>query len=451
MSTESLIAQDRAHLIHPVIAMRAHEQRGVTILQSGQGCYLTDIDGNTLLDGFAGLWCVNVGYGQESIVKAATEQMQRLPYATGYFHFGNEPAIRLAAQLAELAPGDLNHVFFTLGGSDAVDTVIRLVRYYNNALGRPDKKHFIALQNGYHGSSSSASGLTALPVFHDKFDVPMPWQHHISSPFPYRHPDGPDAQAVIDASVRELRAKVEQIGRDKVAAFIFEPIQGSGGVVVPPMGYGLAMQQVCRELDILFITDEVITAFGRTGPMFACEHEGLTPDFMTIAKGLTSGYSPMGAALVSDRIYQVLADAAPEGVPLGHGMTYSGHPVSAAVGLEVLRLYQEGGLLENGKRSGAYFEKRLAEFSSHPLVGEVRARGLLGAIELVSDKKTKAKPAASTRIGEKLARAGYDNGLIFRAFADGVLGFAPAICITEQEIDLMIERIGLTLDTITEL
>lgn len=448
MLSNSLIEQDRAHLIHPLVSLRGHEERGVTVLQSAKGCFVTDREGNILLDGFAGLWCVNAGYGQESIVEVAAEQMRRLPYATEYFHYGSEPAILLAAKLADLAPGDLNHVFFTLGGSDAVDTVIRHVRYYNNALGRAEKKHFIALENGFHGSSSNGSGLTALPVFHDKFDVPMPWQHHIPSPFPYRHADGPDGQAIIDASVKALHRKVDEIGKDKVAAFICELVQGSGGVIVPPVGFAAAMQQACRDLDILFIVDEVITGFGRTGPMFACEHEGLEPDFMTLAKGLTSGYSPMGAALVSDRVYDVLADAAPEGVPFGHGLTYSGHPVSAAVGLEVIRLYEEGGLIENGKRVGAYFESRLAEFRDHPLVGDVRSKGLLAALELVTDKRTKTRPDASTKIGPRLAKAGYDNGLIFRANADATMAFAPPLCITREEVDLMIDRIEKTLQCV---
>lgn len=451
MPSNNLIEQDKAHLIHPMVSLRTHEERGVTVLQSAKGCFVTDIEGNTLLDGFSGLWCVNAGYGQESVIEAAAEQMRCLPYATGYFHFGSEPAIKLATKLAELSPGDLNHVFFTLGGSDAVDTVIRMVRYYNNALGRHEKKHFIALESGFHGSSSSGAGLTAISVFHDKFDLPMPWQHHIPSPNSYRHPAGPDGQAIIDASVKALYQKVDEIGKDKVAAFICELVQGSGGVLIPPVGFATAMQKACRDLGILFIVDEVITAFGRTGPMFACEHEGLEPDFITIAKGLTSGYSPMGAALVSDKIYEVIADAAPEGVPFGHGLTYSGHPVSAAVGLAVIRLYQEGGLVENGKRSGAYFAKRLAEFKGHPLVGDVRSMGLLGAIEIVADKTTKAKFTADKNVGARLAKAGYDNGLIFRAFPDGVMAFAPPICITESEVDLLIERIAKTLATIDDL
>ncbi|WP_282042425.1 aminotransferase class III-fold pyridoxal phosphate-dependent enzyme [Halomonas alimentaria] len=449
MLDNSLEALDRAHLVHPVVALRAHERRGVTVLESGKGCYLSDNQGNELLDGFAGLWCVNAGYGHKSVVAAAAEQMERLPYATGYFHYGSEPAIRLAAELAELAPRDLDHVFFTLGGSDAVDSVIRLVRYYWNAKGEPNKKHFIALEAGYHGSSSNGSGLTALPMFHDKFDVPMPWQHHIPSPNPYRHPAGPDGNAVIAASVQALRDKVAEVGPDKVAAFIMEPIQGSGGVIVPPDGFAKAMETTCRELGILFIVDEVITAFGRTGPMFACEHEGLNPDFMTIAKGLTSGYAPMGAVLMAKHIYDVIADAASDGVPLGHGLTYSGHPVSAAVGLEVLKLYR-GGMIENSIKVGAYFEERLRFFRDHPLVGDIRSKGLLAAIELVSDKKTKAKFPSEKKLASKLSEAGYRNKLIFRAFPDGTLGFAPPICITETEIDLLIDRVDATLKVISE-
>ena len=447
MLSNRLVEDDRAHLIHPVAALRAHERRGVTVLRSGKGCYLTDSAGHTLLDGFAGLWCVNTGYGHESIVEAAMEQMRRLPYATGYFHFGSEPAIRLAAKLAQLAPGDLDHVFFTLGGSDAIDTVIRMVRYYNNALGRTARKHFISLERGYHGSSSNGAGLTALPLFHDKFDLPRSWQHYIPSPYPYRHPCGPDPDAIIAASVQALHDKVAELGSGTVAAFLCEPVQGSGGVIVPPKGFLTAMQNACRALGILFVVDEVITGFGRTGPMFACEHEGLEPDIMTVAKGLTAGYAPMGAVILSDRIYQVIADGAAEDVPFGHGFTYSGHPVSAAVGLEVLRLY-EGGLIDNGKRVGDYFGRRLAELGDHPLVGDVRGQGLLAAVELVVDKETKRKPAKSLKLSARLSDEGYRNGLIFRAFGDDIIGLAPPLCITESEVDLLVERLVRTLDSL---
>jgi adenosylmethionine-8-amino-7-oxononanoate aminotransferase len=320
-SNRSLQDLDRDHLIHPVSAYRAHEARGVTVLQSGRGMYLTDADGRELLDAFAGLWCVNVGYGQESIVEAASEQMRRLPYATGYFDFGSEPAIRLAHRLAELAPPGLDRVYFTLGGSDAVDSAIRFIVHYFNALGKSAKKQFIALERGYHGSSSVGSGLTGLPAFHRNFDVPRTWQHHLPAPFPYRSEVGSDPQAIIARSVADLKAKVAELGADTVAAFFCEPILGSGGVIVPPVGWLKAMRETCTELGILFVADEVITGFGRTGPMFACEDEDVAPDLMTVAKGLTSGYAPMGAVLMSEEVYGVLADAAPADVPIGHGFT----------------------------------------------------------------------------------------------------------------------------------
>jgi putrescine---pyruvate transaminase len=452
MLANDLVELDRRHLIHPVTAWRQHEERGVTVIESGAGSYVTDNRGRVLLDGFAGLWCVNAGYGHESVVQAATEQMRRLPYATGYFGFGSEPAIRLAARLAELTPGDLNHVYFTLGGSDAVDSAVRFIQNLYRATGRPEKRHMIALGRGYHGSTSTGSGLTALPIFHQNFDGPSVFQHHIPSPYPYRNPAGSSAEAVIASSVAALRAKVEELGgQGRVAAFFCEPIQGSGGVIVPPDGWLRAMREACRELDILFVADEVITGFGRTGPMFGCEHEGVVPDIMTVAKGLTSGYVPMGAVILSDAVYRAIADANPPGASIGHGFTYSAHPVSAAVGLEVLKLYTEGGLVENGQRVGRYLMERLGGLSDHPLVGEVRGRGMLAAVELVVDKHRKTKPDPAVGLGAKLFEHGYENGLIFRAFADDVIGFAPPLCFTRDDVDLLVERLRRTLNQALEI
>lgn len=448
--SNSLVELDRRHLIHPVTPPRAHEARGVTLLESGKGMFLRDAEGRELLDAFAGLWCVNIGYGHDSVVKAAAEQMSRLPYATGYFHFGNEPAVRLAARLVELAPRGLERVYFTLGGSDAVDSAIRFIIHYFNATGRPAKKNIIALERGYHGSTMMGSGLTALPVFHRNFDVPRPWQHHIPSPYPYRNPEGGDAEAIIARSVAELKAKVAELGVDTVAAFFCEPVQGSGGVIVPPRGWLAAMRQACTELDILFVADEVITGFGRTGPMFACESEEVSPDLMTLAKGLTAGYSPMGAVLMSERIYTGIADGAAPDVPVGHGFTYSAHPVSAAVGLEVLRLYTEGGILANGQSVARRFTDGLAALADHPLVGDARNAGLLGALELVADKRTKARFDPALKVPDRLARIGYDNGLIFRAFGDGVIGLAPALCCTQDEMELLLARLKGTLDRLLE-
>jgi adenosylmethionine-8-amino-7-oxononanoate aminotransferase len=450
MPASPLIALDREHLIHPLANFREHERKGVTVLESGRGAYLRDIHGNELLDAFSGLWCVNVGYGQESIVRAAAEQMSRLPYATGYFDFGSEPAIRLAARLIELAPASLRHVYFTLGGSDAVDAAVRYITHYYNSIGLPRKKHFIALERGYHGSSSLGSGLTALPSFHFNFDVPQPNQHHIPSPYPYRNAVGDDPQAIINASVAALRARVNALGAEHVAAFFCEPIQGSGGVIVPPRGWLKAMSDACRELDILFVVDEVITGFGRTGPLFACQAEGVEPDLMTLAKGLTAGYAPMGALLMSGRVYDGIADGSGKNAVVGHGQTYSAHPVSAAIALEVLRLYHEGGFLANGVAQAPRFEQGLQQLRTHPLVGDARQRGLLGALELVADKATRRRFDPSLRLSERITQIAYRNGVVFRAFSDNILGFAPALCFRASDFDLLFERLERILDEALE-
>ncbi len=448
MLSNSLVELDRAHLVHPVASYRGHEQAGVRVLKSAKGATVTDASGHQMLDGFAGLWCVNAGYGHESIVEAAARQMRELPYATGYFSLGSEPAIRLAAELAERTPGDLNHVYFTLGGSDAVDSTVRFIRYYYHSLGKPAKDQFISLEQGYHGSSTVGAGLTALPVFHAGFGMPLDWQHKIPTHYAYRNPVGTDPQAIIAASVKALRAKVEEIGAERVAAFYAEPIQGSGGVLVPPTGWMKAMRDVCTELDILFVADEVITGFGRTGPLFACSEDGIVPDLMTTAKGLTSGYVPMGAVFLSEKVYQTIADGA-GAAAIGHGYTYSAHPVSAAVGLEVLRLY-ENGLLENGVKAGARLMAGLQALSSHPLVGDVRGRGMLAAIELVVDKERKTPLPAAADPSRRIFDRAWNNGLVIRAFGNGVLGYAPPLCCTDAEIDAIVERTAKTLDQTLE-
>jgi adenosylmethionine-8-amino-7-oxononanoate aminotransferase len=441
LERQALLDLDRRHWVHPVVSLRQHEAIGSTVWRSAEGVHLIDIDGRRVQDAFSGLWCVNAGYGHPSIVAAATEQLSRLPYATGYFHFASEPAIRLAARLCDLAPRGLTRVLFGQGGSDAVDTAVRMVRYFFNATGRPQKKHFIGLQRGYHGSSTTGSGLTALPVFHRHFDVPSAQQHHIASPYPYRHPDGPDESAVLASTIHALEAKVDELGADNVAAFICEPIQGSGGVIVPPAGFLRAMRDACDRLDILLIVDEVITGFGRTGPMFACEDEGVSPDILTLAKGLTSGYAPMSATLISENLYQGIAQGGDEDTPIGHGQTYSGHPVSAAIANAVLDLYLDGGLLEQGRRVGTYFMRRLRELEELPHVGEVRGRSLLAAVEFVHDKASKAKPPAAAKLGQRVLKHAFDDGLVFRAFADDILGFAPALNYTEEDVDVLIVKL----------
>ncbi|WP_335948224.1 aspartate aminotransferase family protein [Salipiger bermudensis] len=447
MLTNSLVELDRQHLVHPVSSFRGHEARGVRVLRSAKGATVTDSEGRELLDGFAGLWCVNAGYGHESVVEAAADQMRKLPYATGYFDLGAEAPIRLAAELAERSPGDLNHIYFSLGGSDAVDSTIRFIRYYWHAKGQPQRDQFISVEQGYHGSTSMGAGLTALPGFHEGFGIPYQWQHKISSHYAYRNP-AQTAEEIVAASVAELRAKVAEIGEDKVAAFYVEPIQGSGGILVPPKGWMKAMRDACAELEILFVADEVITAFGRTGPLFACEDEGIVPDLMTTAKGLTSGYVPMGAVFMRDHVYETIADGA-GAKAVGHGFTYSAHPVSAAVALEVLYLY-EGGLLENGRKAGARLMAGLETLRDHPLVGDVRGRGMLAAVELVTDKEQKTPLPASVQPATRLFDRAWEQGLIVRSFPQGIFGYAPPLCCTEAEIDAIVERTRTVLDQTLE-
>ncbi|MBX4958763.1 aspartate aminotransferase family protein [Rhizobium lentis] len=448
MYSNSLIELDRAHLIHPVASYRSHEKHGVRVLASAKGATVTDASGKQLIDGFAGLWCVNAGYGHDSIVEAAARQMRELPYATAYFGLGSEPAIRLAGELADRTPGNLNHVYFTLGGSDAVDSTVRFIRYYWNARGRPERDQFISVEQGYHGSSTVGAGLTALPAFHAGFGLPFDWQHKIPSHYAYRNPVGDSPQAIIEASLAALKSKVKAIGPERVAAFYVEPIQGSGGVLVPPKGWLKAMREFCREHDILFVADEVITGFGRTGPLFACSEEGVVPDFMTTAKGLTSGYVPMGAVFMADHVYETIAEGA-GAAAIGHGYTYSAHPVSAAVGLEVLKLY-ENGLLDNGIKAGKRLMQGLESLRNHPLVGDVRGRGMLAAIELVVDKANRTPLPASADPARRIFDRAWENGLVIRAFANGILGYAPPLCCTDAEIDAIVERTRLTLDETLE-
>ena len=442
IATNAIQEMDK-YWIHPLSNWADQEARGPSrVIESAKGLWFRAMDGTEIFDAFSGLWCVNTGYGHDSIVAVAAEQMRKLPYAPAFFGQAYESGARLAEALGERGPGDCRHVYFTPGGgSDANDTAIRFVQYHNNILGLPEKKHFIALDRGYHGVSTTSSGLTALPLFHKHFDVPSPLQHHIPTPSPYRHPQGHDPAAVVSTTIEALRRKVAELGADKVAAFICEPIPASGGVHVPPVGFMKALQAACRELDIMLIVDEVITGFGRTGPLFASSTEEIAPDFMTVAKGLTAGYVPMGGVFVSDKVFRRIADATPSGVPIGHGHTYSAHPVAAAVGLEVLRLYEEGGILKNSQAIGPYFLNRLDDLRDLPLVGDVRGRGLLAAIELVSDKATKLPIDPGCKIAELLLRAADRHRILFRAYADGVIALAPALCITKNEVDILVERL----------
>lgn len=429
-------------LVHPMSVLRTAEEEGGPVYRSGEGAFLTDTRGHTVIDGFAGLWCVSLGYGRQSIVDAVTEQLSRLPYATCFFNEATECMLALSARLGEILPGDLRHSMFTLGGSDADDTAMKIALYYHALRGEGSRVNVISLERGYHGSSWAGAGLCGLPAMHEHFGLPFPNQHHIPSHYLNRMIDDIDPADQIAAARDALEAKILELGPETVAAFICELIQGAGGVIVPPDGLVPALREVCRKYGVLFVADEVITGFCRTGPMFASERENLQPDIMTLAKGLTSGYVPLGATVVTDRIYQTMAEKAPASSVFSHGYTYSGHPVGAAAANECIRIY-ETEILPRAGAVGDYFQATMRErFSDHPWITDVRGRGMLLAVEF---SKCKSVYEPFPEIADILRSRAYENGLRVRVFGNGTVGFAPPLICSTGEIDLIADRFDHTL------
>lgn len=427
-------------LIHPMSVLEDSMDRG-HVYRTANGVRLTDDKGHEVLDGFSGLWCVNLGYSDHRLIKAAKEQLQLLPYATCFFNESSEPVERLAAALADKFPGSLNHTHFTLGGSDAVDSAIKIALYYHSLKGSPDRKHVISLSNGYHGSSWAGAGVTGLPNMHEHFSLPFPCQHKIEGHFHRRYGSERDPQDHIRSAKAALESKIAEIGSDNVAVFICEPIQGGGGVVVPPDGLLPALRKICRQHDILFIADEVVTGFYRTGSLLASEYEELAPDMVTVAKGITSGYIPLGAVSVTDDIFNVIARSGPEGTVFSHGFTYSGHPVAAAVANECLRIYEDE-IRPKIQDLGDYFQNSMKEFQSHDWVSDVRGRGMVLAVELSkADERYEPFP----EITDALRRTAYCNGLRMRVFGNGTAGFAPPLVCERRDIDQIVERFHKTL------
>lgn len=443
LKNEPLEAWDRDHFFHPSTAMGAHA-RGETshrIIEGGSGVYITDSTGKTSLDGFAGLYCVNVGYGRSEIADAISEQAHKLSYYHSYVGHASEPAIRLSQMIAERAPEGLNHTYFGLSGSDANETNIKLVWYVNNILGRPEKKKIISRWRGYHGSGVMTGSLTGLALFHNKFDLPRAPILHTEAPYYYRREN-------LDQSPEEFSQhcadKLEELilaeGPDTVAAFIGEPALGTGGLVPPPPGYWEKIQAVLKEYDVMLIADEVVTGFGRLGTMFGSVHYGMDPDLITIAKGLTSAYAPLSGTIVHDRVWKVLEQGSDELGPIGHGWTYSAHPLCAAAGVANLELIDRLDLVANAGETGAYFNKAMKDaLADHPNVGEVRGEGLLCAVEFVEDKDSRTFFDPSKKMGPTLSAAALEQGLITRAMPQGdILGFAPPLCLTRDEADKIV-------------
>ena len=438
----SLAARDIAYYFHPATNARRHETVGPMMIERGQGIYVFDDQGKEYIEGLAGLWSVAVGFGEPRLAAAAAAQMQKLPYYHSFSHKSHPSATALAERLVKMAPGKLAKTHFTSSGSEANDLTIKMIWYYNNALGRPEKKKIIARQRGYHGVSIASGSLTGLPAFHRDFDLPLPMIRHVSCPNAWRYANpGESEEHFATRLADELEALILAEGPETVAAFIGEPVMGAGGVITPPPAYWQKIQAVCRRHDVLVVADEVITGFGRTGRMFGCETYGIEPDFLVVSKALTSSYFPLSAILFTDAVYQTLADNSNKLGVFAHGFTASGHPVGAAVALENLDVIEERDLVGNAARLAPHFQERLRGFASHPLVGEARGVGLIGALEFVADKATKAAFAPPGSYGGRLAELCQEEGLIIRAIGD-IIAFCPPLIITASEIDAMFDRFG---------
>jgi len=439
-----LDAWDRDHFFHPSTHMGQHA-RGETpnrIIAGGEGVYIVDRDGKRSLDAFAGLYCVNVGYGRKSITDAIAEQAAKLPYYHAYVGHGSEPSIRLAKMVVERAPKGMSRVFFGLSGSDANETNLKLVWYYNNVLKRPEKKKIISRWRGYHGSGVMTGSLTGLAAFHNLFDLPKAPVLHTEAPYYYRREDRSQSEEQFSQHCADkLEELIQAEGPETIAAFIGEPVLGTGGIVPPPAGYWAKIQAVLRKHDILLIADEVVTGFGRLGSMFGSDHYGIEPDLITIAKGLTSAYAPLSGVIVSEKLWRVLEQGSDEYGPIGHGWTYSSHPLCAAAGVANLELVDEFDLVRNAGEVGAYFNAALKDaVGGHAHVGEVRGEGLLAAVEFVRDRDDRVFFDASQKVGPRIAAALLEQGVIARAMPQGdILGFAPPLCLTRQEADLVVE------------
>lgn len=433
---------DAAHHLHPFTDSQALHRKGARVIDRGEGVYLWDADGNRILDGMAGLWCVNLGYGREELIQAAERQLRQLPYYNLFFQTTHPRATELAATLAGLLPGDMQHVFFTGSGSECNDTVVRMVRHYWAVQGRPERKVIISRHNAYHGSTLAGASLGGMKPMHAQGGLPLPDIVHIDQPYHFGEGQGQDPNAFGLERARQLERKILELGPERVAAFIAEPIQGAGGVIIPPESYWPEIQRICRQYDILLVVDEVICGFGRTGHWFACEHYGLEPDLMCMAKGITSGYMPLGAVAVGPRVAGGLID----GGEFFHGFTYSGHPVACAVALANIAVMRDEKIVERVHTdTGPYLQQRWASLADHPLVGETRGLGLVAALELVADKSDNRRFPGERGAGVICREHCFGLGLVMRAVGDTMI-ISPPLVISRAEIDELVDKARRALD-----
>jgi 4-aminobutyrate--pyruvate transaminase len=442
----SAASRDKAYYLHPYTNLKIHEDVGPLVIERGEGVHVFDDSGKAYIEGMAGLWCTSLGFGEERLVEAAMRQMRKLPFYHAFTHKAHDPGIDLAEALIKIAPVPMSKVFFTNSGSEANDTVVKLVWYYNNALGRPHKKKIIARQKGYHGVTVASASMTGLPHLHRDFDLPIAGFLHTDCPHFYRY--GEEGETEEDFATR-LADQLEQLilaeGPDTIAAFIAEPVMGAGGVIVPPATYFDKIQPVLKRYDILFIADEVICGFGRTGSMFGTQTYNLQPDIITVAKALSSAYLPIAAVMISEPIYQAMVRQSDKIGTFGHGYTYSGHPVSAAVALETLKIYEERDIVSHVRAVAPHLQDGLRRLRNHPLVGEVRGIGLIAGVEIVADKAARTPFDPKLAIGSHVARFAQEHGLIVRAMGDSI-GFSPPLIITSAELDDLVTRFGKALD-----
>ena len=448
--SNSLAQADIATALHPYTNARRHEERGPLVISRGEGIHVYDEAGKQYIEGLSGLWSVGVGFSEPRLVEAAHKQMQALPYYHSFAHKAHEPSIRLAEKLIEMTPEGLDRVFFTSSGSEANDTVVKMVWFMNNALGRPEKKKFLARTKGYHGITVASGSLTGLPYNHMHFDLPAIPVMHLTCPHHYRF--GYEGESEADFTARLLKEAEEVIeceGPETIAAFIGEPLMAAGGVMPPPEGYWPGIEALCRKHDILLVSDEVICGFGRLGSSFGCVHYGFTPDIMVTSKQLTSSYMPLAAIVFSEKVYDAIADNTARIGTFGHGFTASGHPVATAVGLENLHIIEERDLIGNAARMGARMQDGLRAYADHPLVGEVRGAGLIAGLELVADKATKRPFDPVGRVGLMAFETGHEEGLICRNVGD-TLALCPPMIVTETDVDEIVARMGRILDRTAE-
>ena len=443
MDTSHWQALDSAHHLHPFSDTKALAQEGCRVITRADGIYIWDSDGKRLLDGMAGLWCVNVGYGRKELADAAYRQLLELPYYNNFFKTSPPSAIELAGLLAEITAPHLNHVFFTNSGSEANDTMFRLVRRYWDLAGQPGKEVFISREYAYHGSTIAAASLGGMKPMHDQGHLPIPGIRHIAPPYWYRDGGDMSPEDFGLAAARRLEQEINAVGAHRVAAFIGEPVQCAGGLIVPPESYWPEIQRICREYDVLLVVDEVICGFGRLGAWFGSDHYRLEPDLMPIAKGLSSGYLPIGGVMVGDRVADLFIA---EGEEFAHGFTYSGHPAACAVAIANIGVMRDENIVENVRHNtGPYLERRWNELAQHPLVGETRGVGFLRGLELVKNKQPREFFEPVGEAGQLCRDFCFDNGLVMRAIRDTMV-VSPPLTMTREQIDELIELVQKCLD-----